>query len=256
MAYVERCPRYGGTNQGDRIVVVEALLNVDDMGRAPRAGVRACRILTLMLVQRLRTLVRALRRRSGKFRQRIQWFRDEVYVAPGAVVAKAAKLGRRVRVTGPSHIDPCEIGPYTTMSQVALRSANHHTEYLNMNELAQRSVIGGRSVLKVPDTFVKIGAACWLGDNAIVLEGVTIGDGAIVGAGAVVTKDVPPYAIVVGNPGRVIRYRFSDEVIELIKDVHWWNWSDTRLRANKELFEIDLTTVDPTELKEILAGLQ
>lgn len=68
-----------------------------------------------------------------------------------------------------------------------------------------------------------IGSDVWVGANAVVLKGVSIGDGAIIGAGSVVTKDVPPYAIVVGNPARVIKYRFSDEDISFLLAAKWWD---------------------------------
>lgn len=69
-----------------------------------------------------------------------------------------------------------------------------------------------------------IGNDVWIGFGATVLNGVTIGDGAIIAAGAVVTKDVPPYAIVGGNPAHVIKYRFSKEVVEKLLALQWWNY--------------------------------
>lgn len=69
---------------------------------------------------------------------------------------------------------------------------------------------------------IVIGNDVWLGRGCNVTSGVTIGDGAVVGAYAVVTKDVPPYAIVGGNPARHIRYRFDEEVIALLLELRWW----------------------------------
>lgn len=208
-----------------------------------------------MLLRLLTPLIRAVRRWPIRLRQRWQWARDDVDVAPGTFVARNAVLGKRVRITGPAYIDPCEIGPYSILARVIIRCANHHTEYLNMQEMAQRKVIGGRTMVKPVQGPIKIGAGCWVGDNVTILEGVEIGDGAIVGAGAVVTKSVPAYAVAVGNPAKVIRYRYSDEIIELIKPVDWWSWSDEKLRANVDLFELDLTTVEPAVLKDRLAQL-
>jgi acetyltransferase-like isoleucine patch superfamily enzyme len=75
-----------------------------------------------------------------------------------------------------------------------------------------------------------IGNDVWIGANAIVLDGVTIGDGAIVGAGALVTRDVPAYALVGGVPARVIKYRFRQEEIALLKQMQWWLLADDHLR--------------------------
>ena len=71
---------------------------------------------------------------------------------------------------------------------------------------------------------VSIGNDVWIGMDAMVLSGVTVGDGAVIAAGAVCTKDVPPYAIVAGNPGRIVRYRFKDEVIAALLKIRWWDW--------------------------------
>ena len=68
-----------------------------------------------------------------------------------------------------------------------------------------------------------IGNDVWIGTNAIIMDGIHIGDGAIVAAGAIVTKDVPPYAIVGGVPARLIRYRFDDKTIERLLKVRWWD---------------------------------
>lgn len=76
----------------------------------------------------------------------------------------------------------------------------------------------------------KIGNDVWIGFRAMVLSGVTIGDGAVIGAGAIVTVDVPPYAIVAGNPARVIRYRFSPNEIEKLLALRWWDWDIDRIK--------------------------
>jgi hypothetical protein len=78
---------------------------------------------------------------------------------------------------------------------------------------------------------VTIGPDVWIGHNAILLPGVSIGTGAAIGAGAVVTKDVPDYAIVAGNPARLIRPRFSQAQAERLKGIAWWDWSHARLKA-------------------------
>ena len=79
---------------------------------------------------------------------------------------------------------------------------------------------------------IVIGNDVWIGFEAVILSGVTIGDGAIIGTRAVVTKDVPPYTIVGGVPAKPIRKRFSDSVISELLKVQWWNWSDNRIKKN------------------------
>jgi acetyltransferase-like isoleucine patch superfamily enzyme len=81
-----------------------------------------------------------------------------------------------------------------------------------------------------------IGNDVWIGDKVIVIGGITIGDGAVVGAGAVVTHDVPPYAIVAGVPAKVIKYRFDDEKIRKLLDLKWWDWSEEEIKQNREFF--------------------
>ncbi len=90
---------------------------------------------------------------------------------------------------------------------------------------------------------IRIGNDVWLGQNVTILPGVTIGDGAVIGACAVVTKDVEPYTIVGGNPASVIRKRFSDEVIEQLLQIAWWNWPEEKIREN-----VEILTDDPEEL--------
>lgn len=76
---------------------------------------------------------------------------------------------------------------------------------------------------------VIIGNDVWIGTEALICSGVTIGDGAVIGARAVVTKNVPPYAIVAGNPAKIVKFRFEEEVIEELLKLQWWNWDKTRI---------------------------
>lgn len=77
-----------------------------------------------------------------------------------------------------------------------------------------------------------IGNDVWIGYEAVILAGVTIGDGAIIGARAVVTRDVPPYTIVGGVPAKTIKKRFSEKTISTLLDIQWWNWSKEKISKN------------------------
>lgn len=74
-----------------------------------------------------------------------------------------------------------------------------------------------------------IGNDVWIGYDALIMPGITIGDGAIVGSRAVVTRDVPPYAIVAGNPARVIRQRFDPHTVAQLLEIQWWHWPIERI---------------------------
>ncbi len=84
---------------------------------------------------------------------------------------------------------------------------------------------------------VKIGNDVWIGSNVSILQGINVGDGAIIGAGAVVTKDVPPYAIVVGVPAKLIRYRFEEREREWLNDLKWWDLEETMVKKLAPYFD-------------------
>ena len=93
---------------------------------------------------------------------------------------------------------------------------------------------------------IQIGNDCWIGQRAFFVGGLTIGDGAIVLAGAVVTKDVPPYAVVGGVPAKILRYRYDEETIKFLLEKKWWDMPLEWLKENSELL------CDIDKLKEIL----
>lgn len=82
---------------------------------------------------------------------------------------------------------------------------------------------------------VVIGNDVWIGLNALILSGVNIGDGAVVGANSVVTKDVLPYSIVAGNPAKLIKMRFDQATIDKLLKIKWWNWDLNRIKCNMPL---------------------
>ncbi len=82
---------------------------------------------------------------------------------------------------------------------------------------------------------VTIGNDVWIGQYSTILSGVNIGDGAIIGANSLVTKDVPPYAVVGGNPAKLIKYRFDEETIEKLLELKWWDWDINKIMDNRRL---------------------
>jgi len=92
-------------------------------------------------------------------------------------------------------------------------------------------------------SLINIGNDVWIGANACILPGVTVHDGAVVGAGAVVTKDVPPFAIVAGAPAKIIKFRFSSEQIERLLKIRWWDWPMSLLKENISLFQSECNDI-------------
>jgi acetyltransferase-like isoleucine patch superfamily enzyme len=106
-----------------------------------------------------------------------------------------------------------------------------------------------------PSEGVTIGNDVWMGFRSMVLDGVTVGDGAVIAAGAVVTRDVRPYAVVAGCPAREIARRFPDEVVDELLEIAWWSWDEDRIgdRLDRLLHEdvvgfIESTRADPAEV--------
>ena len=133
------------------------------------------------------------------------------------------------------------IGKFCSIaSHTRVNPGNHPLERVALNHFTYRASAYGLG----PDEAgffdwrrrhrVTLGHDVWLGHGVIVLPGVTIGTGAAIGAGAVVTKDVPPFAVAVGNPARVIRFRFADDVREALLAIAWWDWPRERLSAALE----------------------
>ena len=82
---------------------------------------------------------------------------------------------------------------------------------------------------------VVIGNDVWIAEGAVILSGVKIGDGAVIGSQTVVSKDVPPYAVVSGNPARLVKMRFDEDTIKMLLQIQWWNWPAEKIRQHLHL---------------------
>lgn len=170
--------------------------------------------------------------------------------SPEAVVAPDVQLKGPVRLGAVTIGGKCVIGKYTYMgsnckvgggtrfgnycsiaTNVDIGPINHPTSYLSCHpfqysEKLFSSITHYKNVNRVKKTTQKppvvIGHDVWIGTDCIIMRGVKIGNGAVVAAGAVVTKDVPAYAIVGGVPAKIIGYRFDDEVINQLQELKWW----------------------------------
>lgn len=147
----------------------------------------------------------------------------------------------------------CEIGKFCAISwNVSIGGANHNMERLSLTPVHRIFTdTPAESYESFEKENVSIGNDVWLAAGSTVLRGVTIGDGAVVAAGAVVTKDVPPYAIVAGVPAKVIRYRFSDEIVQALLRIKWWDWCEEKRQNAKRLFEQPVTADIIKKLEEM-----
>lgn len=117
------------------------------------------------------------------------------------------------------------IGKYCSIANgvTIMLGGQHHSEWASTYPFYKRTDIFNNAIgmKDIPARDTHIGNDVWIGRNATILSGVNIGDGAIIGACAVVSKDVPPYAVVVGNPAKIIKYRFNDETIKGLLRAKW-----------------------------------
>lgn len=157
-------------------------------------------------------------------------------------------IGHHTTINGPnvqvlSKLNPVTIGSFCSIAKdVTIQEYNHRVDRLSTYNF-EKHLFAGKSIDDVVSKGpITIGSDVWIGTKTVILSGITIGDGAVIAAGSIVTKDVPSYAIVGGSPAKVIRFRFSPEVIEQLKKLQWWNWSDEKIKQNKELFLGDVTT--------------
>lgn len=144
---------------------------------------------------------------------------DHTYGAPTVLESSSAKLaiGRFTSIAtdvvvllGNHRTDTVSTYPFKT-----LRRYWHTASQVTSDHTSKGDVVIGNDV--------------WIGQGVTILSGVTVGDGAVLAAKSVVTKNVPPYAIVAGNPARFIRYRFDAQTIDQLLKIRWWDWSEKKI---------------------------
>jgi acetyltransferase-like isoleucine patch superfamily enzyme len=152
----------------------------------------------------------------------------------GATIVDSV-IGRYTYTCYDDEIVNCEIGQFCSLSDdVIIGGAEHPLRWGSTSPVFQNVKHSGpkkRFAKHEYDGILRtfIGNDVWIGKRAIIKAGVKIGDGAVVGAGAVVTKDVPPFAIVVGIPAQVLKYRFDEDTIARLLAVKWWDMPDKLL---------------------------
>lgn len=151
-----------------------------------------------------------------------------------------SSLGKYSYIGYDCSIVKCKIGSFCSIAEdVIIGGAQHPLNWVSTSPVFYKVNGGtGRHLgdLTIPEVAeTTIGNDVWIGSRAIIMQGITIGDGAVIGAGAIVTKDVPSYAIVGGVPAKIIRFRFDENTISDLLNVRWWTLSDVELKKFSHL---------------------
>lgn len=158
-----------------------------------------------------------------------------------------------------TNIYNASIGKFCSVSKdVCIGLPSHPTKFISTSPLFVNIQNGTGYSWAKQDLFnsvpgkVLIGNDVWIGMKSTIMGGITIGNGAIIAAHSVVTKDVPPYAIVAGVPSKIIKYRFDDDIIEALQKSEWWNRSDDFLQSNILSFQEELSAENANRLISVL----
>lgn len=151
---------------------------------------------------------------------------DFTYIANGSKITRT-QVGNFCSI-GPGVL--CGLGKHPSRDFITT-----HPAFFSLLKQAQKTFVKQSLFEEYQD--IKIGHDVWVGANVIILDGVKIGNGVIIGAGSVVTKDIPSYAIVGGNPAKIIRYRFDQEEQQFLEQSEWWHKDVAWLHQNAKNFK-------------------
>ena len=212
---------------------------------------------------------------AGKIKTGLRWIMRRIY--PEMAIfenrtidwsifvpsAKDSSVSELAKLYAPYHIHECQIGDYTYIARNSWISKTsigkfcsigpnlvcgwgiHPVDGISTSPMFYSTLKQNGTTLSATNKVqerkpIKIGNDVFIGMNVTILDGVTIGDGAVIGAGAVVSKDIPPYAIAVGNPIKILRYRFDRKTIEKILEIKWWGWpAENLIQVEKSIFDVE-----------------
>ncbi len=169
------------------------------------------------------------------------------------------RISTHTRVERGTFVRDCEIAPYT---YIGLNCVLNSVEIGAYSSIASGVQIGGMEHAywdlstschltdkSIEGNTTHIGHDVWIGADSIIRQGITIGDGAVVGANSFVNKDVPPYAIVVGSPAKIIKYRFEEQTIAELQKSHYWNYPPPEAKIILQELQASFVTNSLTKIK-------
>ena len=161
-------------------------------------------------------------------------------IGDGCTVADTV-MGKYSYIGDNTNISCATVGSFTSISSYCgIGGGGHPTDWVSTSPVFNKH----RSILRVnfsdndynPFKETVIGNDVWIGTHCLIKSGVTIAEGAVVGMGSVVTKNVGPYEIWAGNPAKLIRKRFDDETIDKLLKLQWWNWDEAKIKKYADNF--------------------
>lgn len=168
---------------------------------------------------------------------------ESAYIMPQARISPGVSIGRFTYIRSHAEIDSGRIGAFCSIAPgVKIGGEEHPVDSVSTHPfwyspggftLPVEDQEHGWSQTRFPPA---IGNDVWIGAQAQILRGAVVEDGAVIGAGAIVTGRIPAYAIAVGIPARIIRYRFDPDICDRLRRSEWWNWDEDRLRDARKLF--------------------
>lgn len=173
--------------------------------------------------------------------------KEYVQIPRKVIVRNNVKIGKCTYLSSNSIIESnVEIGAYCSLApHIHVAPGEHYTNFISTHPVLFNPSWRKKLNIEEKESYIKnikktevktiIGNDVWIGLNCIIMRGVKIGDGAVIAAGSVVTKDVPPYAIVGGTPAKIIKYRFNKAEIKLLLKQKWWN---KPLNSIDEMYDI------------------
>lgn len=183
---------------------------------------------------------------------------DDSFISPKAAISRGCKVFRS-SIDDYSYCAPnvelvcCHIGKFCSIGKSSVIGlASHTLSFISSSpvftETKNRLNISftEKNIIDSPYHEVIIGNDVWIGERVVIKGGIKIGNGAVIAAGAMVTKDVAPYSIVGGVPAKIIRKRFNDNTVSYIESLKWWDWNEKKIRMNIALFQQEVENVVDT----------